>query len=102
MAIFLNYTPHTIRLNDGREFTSIGTARVANNFSNFVDDVCSVTYGDIIGLPAPVKDVKYIVSSMVLNAAKSIGRNDCVAPATGHPSCVRKDGFIISVPGFVS
>ena len=24
-----------------------------------------------------------------------------VAPATGHPDCIRKDGFIVSVPGFV-
>jgi len=41
------------------------------------------------------------VSALVLSAAKAAGRTDCVAPATGHPACVRKDGFIVSVPGFV-
>ena len=42
-----------------------------------------------------------IKNLMVLTAAKEKGRTDVVAPATGHPDCVRKDGFIVSVPGFV-
>jgi hypothetical protein len=46
--------------------------------------------------------VLYIVSALVLTAAKAAVRTDCVAPATGHPDCVRNDkGFIVSVPGFV-
>lgn len=101
MKNFVNFTPHTVALNDGRTFTSVGVARVSNSFTDIKDDVCDVTYGDITGLPAPVDGTIYIVSAMVLSAAKAAGRTDCVAPATGHPACVRKDGFIVSVPGFV-
>jgi hypothetical protein len=40
---------------------------------------------------------------MVLEAAKAEGRNDCVAPATGHPEVKRNSqGQIDSVPGFVA
>ncbi len=99
---FINFTPHAITLNDGRVFESIGVARVGNTFSDFDSDgVCSVAYGDIEGLPAPQDDTLYIVSALVLSAAKAVGRTDCVAPATGHPACVRDKGFIVSVPGFV-
>ena len=101
MSNFINFTPHAITLNDGRTFPSAGIARVSNSFTNFVDDVCDVTYGDITGLPDPVDGTMYIVSAMVLVAAKAAGRTDCIAPATGHPECIRKDGFIVSVPGFV-
>lgn len=98
---FKNYTPHSIVLNDGRTFPSMGVARVSNSFSEFKTDICSVTFGDIVGLPAPEEDTIYIVSAIVLNAAKAKGRQDCVAPATGHPDCIRKDGYIVSVPGFI-
>lgn len=98
---FKNFTPHTITMNDGRTFLSKGVARVSNTFTAIVDDICDVTYGDITGLPEPVADTYYIVSALVLAAAKAKGRTDCVAPATGHPLCVRKDGFIVSVPCFV-
>lgn len=101
MPTFINFTPHAISLNDGRTFQSMGIARVSNSFTSFSDDVCDVTYGDITGLPTPVADTYYIVSALVLAAAKAQGRTDCVAPATGHPDCIRKDGFIVSVPGFV-
>ena len=47
----------------------------------------------------------YIVSAMVLAANNSKPRHkrrgDLVAPATGHPDCIRENGFIVSVPGFV-
>lgn len=99
---FINVTPHAITLNDGRVFESVGVARVGNTFSDFDSSgVCSVAYGDIEGLPAPQEDTLYIVSALVLSAAKAAGRTDCVAPATGHPACVRDKGFIVSVPGFV-
>lgn len=99
---FINLTPHAITLNDGRVFESVGVARVGNTFSDFDSDgVCSVAYGDIEGLPAPQEDTLYIVSALVLSAAKAAGRTDCVAPSTGHPACVRDKGFIVSVPGFV-
>lgn len=101
MPNFINFTPHAITLNDGRTFASAGIARVGNTFTSFENDVCNVTYGDITGLPESVEGTLYIVSAMVLSAAKAAGRTDCVAPATGHPECIRKDGFIVSVPGFV-
>lgn len=101
---FVNVTPHAITLNNGVVFPTSGTvARVSNSFSNPDDDnVMDIHYGDIEGLPAPAPDTLYIVSSIVLSAAKEKGRTDCVAPATGHPDCVRSEkGFIVSVPGFV-
>ena len=103
MTTFKNYTPHAITLNDGRTFASEGLARVSATFSDFdADGVCEQQFGDVTGLPAPAAGVLYIVSTLVLTAAKAAGRTDCVAPATGHPDCKRNDkGFIVSVPGFV-
>lgn len=49
----------------------------------------------------PEEGTIYIVSALVLAAAKEKGRTDVVAPATGHPDCVRENRFIVSVPGFV-
>lgn len=98
---FLNLTPHAIRLNDGTVYEPTGTvARVANTFTDFDQDcICHVSYGDPVGVPAPQAGVKLIVSAMVLAACP--GRDDLVAPATGHPDCVRENGRIVSVPGFV-
>lgn len=103
MTTFKNYTPHPIKLNDGREFASEGLARVKATFTSFDENgVCSQQFGDITGLPEPTDGVLYIVSALVLIAVKLQGRTDCVAPATGHPECVRDEkGFIKSVPGFV-
>lgn len=102
MMKFENYTPHTITLNNGIAYESVGVARVANSFSSFDENgVCAVSYGAITGLPSPKEGILYIVSALVLAAAKAEGRTDCVAPATGHPDCVREKGFIKSVPGFV-
>lgn len=63
-------------------------------FSNFC--FSTVFYGEIENLPEPEEGTIYIVSAMVLAAAKEKGRTDVV-----HPDCIRKDGFIVSVPGFV-
>lgn len=97
---FLNYTPHSIALNNGATYPSVGVARVSADFSEFDDDgVCHQVFGDVTGLPDPQPDTYYIVSALVLSASD---RADLVAPATGHPQCVRNEkGFIISVPGFV-
>lgn len=103
MTTFKNYTPHTITLNDGREYASEGLARVSATFSKFDENgVCNQEFGQVTGLPEPADNTLYIVSALVLTAAKAQGRTDCVVPATGHPDCVRNDkGFIVSVPGFV-
>lgn len=103
MTAFRNYTPHPIALNDGRTFASEGLARVSATFTPFDKNVvCNQEFGQVTGLPEPADNTLYIVSALVLTAAKTQGRTDCVAPATGHPDCVRNDkGFIVSVPGFV-
>lgn len=100
---FVNLTPHALMLNNGVVFTASGkVARVSNNFGEFsADNICTVSYGEIINLPEPQQDTLYIVSAIVLAAAKAAGRTDCIAPATGHPDCKRENGFIVSVPGFV-
>lgn len=103
MTQFKNFTPHAIVLNDGRSFASEGLARVSAAFTPFDENgVCTQEFGEVTGLPEPAVNTLYIVSALVLTAAKQAGRTDCVAPATGHPDCVRSDkGFIVSVPGFV-
>ena len=100
---FVNLTPHTINLNDGRAFPSEGIARVSTTYTKpNANGICRQEYGEISGLPAPQKGVKYIVSAIVLAAAKAKGRKDCVAPATNHPAMVRDEqGHIVSVPCFV-
>lgn len=103
---FINLTPHDIKLNDGTIYpTTDRVARVENTFSNFCCGISKVFYGEIENLPEPEDGVYYIVSAMVLAANNSKPRcrrrGDLVAPATGHPDCIRKDGFIVSVPGFV-
>lgn len=96
---FINCTPHAIKLNDGRSFdVSEHIARVSSTHSPIVDDVCSVNFGEVTGLPAPKENTLYIVSAMVKQASN---RKDLVSPATGHPLCKRENGNIISVPGFI-
>lgn len=101
MAVtFVNCTPHAITLNDGTVYEPSGTvARISSSFTNFdAAGICSVKYGELTGVPDPQPGTFYIVSAMVLSACN---RPDLVAPATGHPSCIRENGFIKSVPGFV-
>lgn len=103
---FINLTPHTITINNGTQYHPSGkVARVANKFSNFCCGISKVFYGEIEGLPEPEDGVYYIVSAMVLAANNDEPvwkrRGDLVAPATGHPDCIRENGFIVSVPGFV-
>lgn len=99
---FINLTPHTITLNDGTSFPTEGNARVTDTYTEFnTSVVCKVKHGEIEGLPEPEPNTTFIVSAMVLAAAKKKGREDVVAPATGHPKCKRENGFIVSVPGFV-
>lgn len=100
---FRNFTPHSIVLNDGTVFMSEGLARVQASFSDFDENgVCQQVFGAVTGLPETEEGVLLIVSAMVLSAAQAQGRVDVVAPATGHPLCVRNEaGHIVSVPGFV-
>ena len=98
---FINCTPHDITLNDGTIIAKSGVvARVSASFTEFdTDGVCRQEFGDVEGLPEPKEDTIYVVSALVLAASN---RKDLVAPATGHPACVRDEkGLIKSVPGFV-
>ena len=101
----INLTPHDIVITDGPTFPPSGT--VARVSVQQVDDgningvpVKKQTFGDIVDLPDPADDTVYIVSALVLSAAKAAGRTDCVAPDTAN--AVRNDdGHIVSVPGFI-
>ena len=111
MLTIINLTPHTIKINSGKEFPPSGmVARVSAQFSLTTSPellkeeiyIYTVEYGEIEGLPEPEEGKLYIVSAMVLEAGKRIGRNDLLAPATGHPETIRNErGEIISVPGFI-
>lgn len=97
---FVNLTPHAIILNDGTVFQPSGNvARVSATFTDFENGICRQQFGDVTGLPDPQEGTTFIVSALVLAATD---RDDVVAPATGHPQCVRNDkGQIMSVPGFI-
>ena len=98
---YVNLTPHSIRLNDGREIPPSGTvARVSASYTPFDGDgVCQAVFGQVQGLPEPKEGVLYITSALVAQAAR---RDDVVSPATGHPEARRDEkGQIVSVPGFV-
>ena len=100
MIKFRNFTPHAIKLNDGRIFESEGVARVAASFTEIEGDFCKQTFGDVAGMPPAQEGVVFIVSGIVFSATD---RKDVVAPATGHAETVRNDkGHIVSVPCFIS
>lgn len=97
---FVNLTPHAIILNDGTVFQPSGNvARVSATFTDFEDGICRQQFGEVTGLPNPQDGTMFIVSALVLAATD---REDVVAPATGHPLCIRNEkGLIVSVPGFI-
>ena len=102
MLKIINATPHEIKMNDGRIFEPSGILpRVNQTMSEFDDNGIAIqSFGEVEGLPEPAPEVVYIVSAMVLSAAKD--RKDLVAPATNHKNTVRNEkGHIVSVPGFV-
>ena len=99
---YINATPHAISLNDGRTFEPSNTiARVSASFTEIKDDLCQQHFGEVTGLPPQQPNTRIIVSAMILAALQG-SRPDVVAPATGHPECIRNEmGHIISVPCFV-
>ena len=106
---FVNLTPHDVVFNDGQVFPAKShkpedAARVSTTFTEpDARGICHVEYGEIANLPAPQADTYYIVSGMVLSAAKAAGRTDCVAPATGRKDTIRTadNKGIVSVRCFV-
>ena len=97
---FVNLTPHVINLNDGTSLPVSGmVCRISSTHSEFdPSGICYISFGDVVNLPDPADGVTYVVSGLV---AGVVGRPDVVSPATGHPQTVRRDGLIVSVPGFV-
>ena len=67
-------------------------------FVNCTPHVIRLNNGEVQGLPDPKPGTRYIVSAMVAGATN---RMDVVVPATGHPECIRKDGQVYAVPGFI-
>ncbi|MBF0437422.1 MAG: hypothetical protein HQL77_18945 [Magnetococcales bacterium] len=98
---FINLTPHTVRLNNGTEFPSMGVAMGASSYSSFDDNgIATVNFGFPIDLPDKKPGVYLIVSELLLQAFGAV-RPDLVAPATGHPETIWENGQVVSVPGFV-
>lgn len=97
---YVNLTAHDVRLNNGMVIPPDGRyVRVAQEHTGFDENlVCEFSYGEIKNLPKPEKGTLFIVSNIVAERAR---REDVVAPATGHPEAVRRNGVIWSVPGFV-
>ena len=101
--MFINLTPHDIVLNNGtiiKKEADTPIARVSSCYTEFDGNgICKVQFGEVENLPEPQEGVFYIVSAMVM--ARVPHRTDVVAPATGHPDCIRENGRIVSVPGFI-
>ncbi|MEI6716054.1 MAG: hypothetical protein WCO60_20075 [Verrucomicrobiota bacterium] len=119
MPEYINLTPHVIRLNDGTEFPPSGVvARVLTGM--FPVEITEAESGEptiydvkhqLCDLDGPLPEGdgrprRFIVSPLVLETMKKRAAGmpkelTWVAPATGHPATVRKDGQVFSVPGFV-
>ena len=59
--------------------------------------IVSTEFNEIVGLPEPRKDVIYIASTLVAQAASRQGRHDVVAPDTGPTAIRDDDGNIVAV-----
>lgn len=105
----VNLTPHVINIVDDngniiRKYEPAGiVARVSvdKQAIGVVDGIpiFKAVYKDAVGLPAPHKNILYIVSNVVAQALRGT-RNDLIVPDTND--AVRDaDGQIIGVKGFM-
>lgn len=80
----------------------VASVSVKQTVEKFINGVPCVKneYGEVIGLPEPKEDTLYLVNAIVLERAKLMGRNDCIAPDTG-PTAIRENGQVIAVIRFV-
>lgn len=109
---FVNLTPHPVSVfsADGKklfELVSSGVARLSQR-DELVGEKESVplirsSFGAIEGLPASQEGVLFVLSAMMLEAAKGMGRLDVVAPATGpsHGAVRDPQGRIVGVTKFL-
>jgi len=109
----INLTPHEITIisEGGEEIMRIppsGTVARVSVKSEVVGEVNGVpirktVYGDIVGLPEPRENTFYVVSTLVLIAAreKGICRRDLIAPDTNPDSVIRDhQGRVVGVKYF--
>jgi len=110
----VNLTPHevTVYSQDGQTpiltIPPSGTVARVTPIARIVGylngiPIRKVEYGDITGLPEPQENTVFIVSTVVLIAAKEKGldRRDLVSPDTNPDSCIRdSSGKIIGVKYF--
>lgn len=108
MVSFVNLTPHSVNIynDDGSLLMSIEPSGQVLRLPTIawaagdVDGipVVRLTYEAPEDLPEPREDTIYIVSSLMLEPLKAIGRTDFVAPDTSPPSVVRdENGRIVGV-----
>ena len=107
--MIINLTPHAISLADqageiiaayapSGEVARVSTTRKVVGSVDGADIVRTV-FGEVLGLPASQEGVFLLVSSLVAQAAKEMGRGDIIAPDTG-PTAVRENGQVVAVRGF--
>lgn len=100
----VNLTPHAVRviLPDGSEkvFQPSGTVarvRTEETPSGELEGIPLVSRAWAgLEMPEPEPGVVFLVSSLVLEAAKAAGREDVVAPDTGA-TAVRENGQVVAV-----
>lgn len=104
----INCTPHTVSLIVNNQTFNIAPSgvlprirqeRKSSTFKTIYGSIplTKVEMGDLVGLPEPTEDTLYIVSLLVLEAGKRIGRTDLLAPDT-----IRDErGNIIGCSGFI-
>jgi hypothetical protein len=110
MIQLINATPHDINLilEDGTKITypKIGLVpRITQTYTDYpflyVDGVNIPvklsSLSELVGLPTEKEDIYYIVSLLVLEEGKKIGRRDLLAPDTLRDGA----GNIIGCKGFI-
>lgn len=61
--------------------------------------VVETKFGEITGLPEEKEGIYYIVSTIILNEGKKLGRKDLISPDTG-PTAIRVAGQVTTVKRF--
>lgn len=113
MKRILNYTPHTIFVKNASgeivAFEPVGQTIRVNTETVPEDEINGIptqvtSYASLTGVPAVDDNTVFLVSSMVLEAAKRIGypKGKFIAPATGPNDGAErnKKGHIIHVTRF--
>ena len=100
---FINLTPHEIKIiTEGGELSIPPSGTIARVKTIERDagtlagiPVVSRQFGEVENLPDPEEGIAYIVSALVLEAAK--GRDDVYAPDTGPTAIRNESGQIMAV-----